>query len=130
MSEQAAPAPAPAPAEKPGGGIRALAALAAIITLFAVAIFGVAAADIAGTPTLKECNADISVVPSDGKCYDGGKAKRTIQVGLMFIAALIGAVAVILGFIFAIKGTRGPLFLQLLIAAIVIGGISLALDLV
>lgn len=126
MSEQAAPVPA----QKPGGGIRALAALAAVIMLVAGGIFITAGIDIGGTPTLKECNANPSVVPSDNTCYDGSKPKRLVQTIGLVLAGVIGVLSAIVGLIFTFTGTRGRLFLQLLVAAIVIGAVSLALDLI
>jgi hypothetical protein len=126
MSEQAAPPPPAAPSSpKPSGGIRALAVLGAIVLAFAAAVMIVAAADIGGTPTIKECTADNSVIPSDGKCFDGSKTKRTISVALMYISGALGAAAVLLALMFAATGRRGRLLTQLMIAAVLLGGLGI-----
>jgi len=129
LSEQAEPA-APPPAgtpttQKPGGGIRALAVVGAIVLAFAAAVMIVAASDISGTPTLKECNADPSVIPSDGKCFDGGEAKQTISVVLMYLSGALGAAAVLLSLMFAVTGRQGPLLTRLIIAAVLLGGLGI-----
>lgn len=85
----------------------------------------VAASDINSTPTLQECAQ--GATPKDGKCFDGGSTKQTITVAMMFISGGLAAAAVLMSLFFAATGRRGRLLMQLAIAAVVIGGLGIAI---
>ena len=71
------------PAEKGGGAPRALAVLLFLLLLLGAAIMIIAMVDIAGTPTCHDVRAGLAA-PSDGECFDGSSAQKTIGVVLGF----------------------------------------------
>ena len=90
------------------GGMRALGILLALVLLFGAAVMIVAAGEISDTPTAEEVTSGEEPLPSDGKVFDGSEGKRSITTALGYASGVVGAIAVILGFAFAITGTPWP----------------------
>ena len=107
--------------------MRALGILLALVLLFGAAVMIVAAGEIADTPTAEEVTSGEEQLPSDGKVFDGSEGKRSVTTALMYASGVVGAIAVILGFAFAITGTRGRLFAQAAIVAVILAVIALVI---
>jgi hypothetical protein len=115
------------PEEKGNGALRALAVVLALVLLLGAAIMIIAMADISGTPTCEDIEADRAAVPADGECYDGSSAQKTIAVILGFAGGGLGAIAALAAFAFTFTGRRGRLVLVLTGLAIVLSGISIGI---
>lgn len=107
--------------------MRALGILLALVLLFGAAVMIVAAGDISDTPTAEEVTSGEEPLPSDGKVFDGSESKRSITTGLMYASGVVGIIAVIIGFVFAITGTRGRLFAQAAAIAVILAVIALVI---
>jgi hypothetical protein len=99
--------------------------LLALVLGFGAAVMIVAAGEISDTPTLAEIESGEEPVPADGEYYDGSETNRTIATILLYVSGILGAIAAILGIVFAITGNRGRLFVQIAIAAVILAVIAL-----
>jgi hypothetical protein len=105
--------------------MRALAVLLALVLAFGAAVMIVASGEIADTPTEEQVLSGEEPLPADGKVYDGSESNRTISTGFGYASGVVGAIGVLIGIAFAITGTRGRLFAQVAIAAVVLAAIAL-----
>src|SRR5207247_2314999 len=104
---------------------RAIAGLLLIVLAFACAVMIAAMVDIGGTPTCHDVATGKAPVPVDGQCFGGSSLQKTISLVLGYASGAIGAVAALTALAFAITGRRGRLLLALVVAAIVLGGLSI-----
>lgn len=129
-STDPAPPPPPPPTgaadtDKASGGMRALGIVLALVLMFGAAVMIVAAGEISDTPTAEEVTSGDEPLPSDGKVFDGSEGKRSVTTALGYASGIVGAIAVILGFAFAITGRRGRLFAQAAVVAVLLAVIAL-----
>jgi hypothetical protein len=103
--------------------MRALGVLLALVLAFGAAVMIVASAEIADTPTLEEIEA--GETPNDGQYYEGSETSRTISTAFGYASGVVGAIGALIGLFFAITGTRGRLFAQVAIAAVILAAIAL-----
>lgn len=126
------PPPAPPPPADDGkasGGLRALAAVIALVLAFAAAVMIFVAVDIGETSTCDQFFGDVAsgeITPDpDDECFDGSSAQKTISVVLAWASGVAGVLAVLAALALAITGRRGRLLAQLAGAAIALGGLSI-----
>ncbi len=108
------------------GGRRALAVVLALALAFACAVMVVAMTEIADTTPCEEVTstADLN---AEGECFDGSSTQKTISLVLGWPSAVLAGVAVLIALFFAATGRQGRLLLTLTGAAIVLGGLSIAI---
>jgi hypothetical protein len=105
--------------------MRALAVLMALVLAFGAAVMIVASSEIADTPTEEQVVSGEEPLPADGKVYDGSESNRTISTGFGYASGVVGGIGALIGIAFAITGTRGRLFAQVAIAAVVLAAVAL-----
>lgn len=77
---------------------------------------------------LASCDDPAGVVASgELECFDGSEDMKPVVVGLSIASGALAAIAVIVGLIFAVTGTRGRLFASVAAAAVVLAAIALIL---
>jgi hypothetical protein len=124
-----APPPPPGPTTagdgKASGGMRALGIVLALILAFGAAVMIAAAAEISDTPTAEEVASGEEPLPDDGKVYDGSESERSISTGFGYASGVVGGIGALIGIFFGITGTRGRLFAQAAVAAVILAAIAL-----
>jgi hypothetical protein len=128
------PPPPPAPSAEPGkssGGMRALAALLALVLAFGAAVMILVAIDIGDTSTCDQLREDVEsgevVLDLDDECFDGSSGQKAVSVILAWASGIVGALAALLALLFAITGTRGPLLVRAAGAAVALGVLSIVI---
>ena len=119
------PGPATADSGKASGGMRALGVVLALILAFGAAVMIAAAAEISDTPTLDEIKSGEVDPPEDGEYYDGSETERSISTGFGYASGVVGGIGALIGIFFGITGTRGRLFAQAAVAAVILAAIAL-----
>jgi hypothetical protein len=127
---QGSPPPPPPPAppaadDRASGGWRALAIVLFLALAFACAVMVIAMADIGDTPTCDDILSGQAAIPADGECFDGSSGQKTAALVLGWPSGVLAGLAALVALIFAATGRRGSLLLQLTVAAIVLGAISI-----
>jgi hypothetical protein len=136
MNDQPQPAaapPPPAPAEpaatagdgRAGGGMRALAVLAALILGFAAAVVIAVMVDVGSSPICEDVGG-VSAPTED--CYDMSSGIKPVVLILGWAGGVLGVAAALAFLRVAFTGRGGRLALQLAGAAILLAAISIAIS--
>jgi hypothetical protein len=121
------PQPPPEPVEeKAGAGARAGAVVLALIFAFAAAVMIAVMADIGDTPTCEDIQSgEATLAPGENECFDGSSTEKTASLVLGWPSGILGAIVVLLGLAFAIRGRGGRPLAITAVAAVVLGGLSI-----
>ena len=121
------PQPPPEPAErKANAGARAGGVLLALIFAFAAAVMVAVMLDIGDTPTCEDLRTgEATLEPGENECFDGSSTEKTASLILGWPSAALGALVVLLGLVFAIRGRGGRTLAIAGVAAVVLGGLSI-----
>ena len=109
------------------GGWRALAVVLALALAFAGAVMIVAMIDIADTPLRDECERE-NIQAGEIVCdehFKGSSEQKTASIVLGWPSGVLAGIAALLALYFAVTGRQGRLLIQLTVAAIFLGGISI-----
>lgn len=103
--------------------MRALAAILALVLAFGAAVMIVVGVDVSD---LASCDNPEEVIASgELECFEGSEGIKPVVVGLAIASGVVGAVGFLLGIAFAITGTRGRLFAQVAVAAVLLAALAL-----
>ena len=111
--------------DRASGGRRALAVVLALALAFACAVMFVAMGEISDTTPCDEVRSAADLT-DEGECFDGSSTQKTISLVLGWPSAVLAGLAALLALFFAATGTRGRLLMTVTGAAIVLGGLSIA----
>jgi hypothetical protein len=126
MEATGAPPPAAPQPEKAGAGLRILAVFAGLVLGFAAAIMIAVQIDIGGAPRCDDPEALVeALAEGEEDCYEGSSTQKVISLVLGWPSAILAALACLAAFYFAARGLRGRLVIQLAVAAIVLGALSI-----
>jgi hypothetical protein len=134
-------APQPAPAQPPpppppptraddgdsggaSGVLRAFAVLGALIVAFGAAIVIAVMVDLGSSPICDDVGGALFATED---CYDVSSTAKPFSLVLGWAGGVVGIMAALALFRFTIRGSGGRLALQLLGAAVVLAGLSIAI---
>lgn len=129
MSDASTP-PAPSPETridddgKASGPLRALAVVMSLALLFGVAVMVIVAINPDNIPLCADVESGDAKLGPTFECFDQSSASYNVQKVVAAGAALVGALAALLGFYVGATGRRGDLMLKLTGAAVVLGGVA------
>jgi hypothetical protein len=124
------PQPPPEPVDKKAGaGARAGGVALAIIFAFAAAVMVAVMLEIGDSPLCDDPAAvQEAIRESPGEtveCFEGSDTAKTASLILGWPSAVLGALVVLLGLAFAIRGRGGRTLAIVGVAAVVLGGLSI-----
>lgn len=105
--------------------MRLLVIILSVLLGFGGAVMFVVGLDI---NDLASCENPAEVIASgETECFDGSEGIKPVVVGLSIASGVVGGIALIVGLIFAVTGTRGRLFAQVAGAAVVLAVLAFIL---
>jgi len=108
--------------------MRALAALVALALLFGVAVMVFVVINPDNLPLCDDVRSEEAALGPTNECLDSSRATYNVSRVAAGAAALVGGLAVLLGFYVAATGRRGALMIKVAIVALALGGLTILVE--